>query len=211
MRTTITIARQLGSGGSVVGQHIAQSLGIRCIDREIVSHTAQQFQMDEKEIATREEKVSSFWERIISGIAVVAPEAGYVAAPNPTLSDQEIFESETQVLKTIAQAEDCVIIGRAAAHVLAPHPGMFNILLHAPLSFRVPRVMDYYHVSDEGQARAMIKRSDGVRAKFIAQMAGCDAADARNYHLSLDSSLFPLSDIADLVIDCVRRRTNSAS
>jgi cytidylate kinase len=179
MRTTITIARQLGCGASIIGQSIAQELGIRCIDREIVSQTARQLQIDEEELANREERVSSFWDRILSGMAIVAPEAAYVSAPNPTLTDQEIFASETEVMKGIAAAEDCVIVGRAAAHVLPAHPGMINIYLHAPASFRVPRIREYYDLPDEAAARATLKNSDDMRAKAYLR----DVASNGNQHV----------------------------
>lgn len=206
MRTTITIARQLGSGGSVIGHQLAQQLGIRCLDREILSQAAQQLQLEEEELANREEKVSSFWERILRGMTIVAPEASYVPAPTLTLSDQEIFESETQVMTSIAQSEDCVIVGRAAAHILPLHSGTINIFVHAPLSFRLPRVMEHYKVPDEAKARAMIQRSDGMREKFIAQMTGHDAMDVRNFHLCLDSSSLPLDEVIDIALDYIRRR-----
>jgi cytidylate kinase len=210
MRITITIARQLGCGGSDVGQAIADRLNIRCIDREIVSKTAQQFECDEAEVAAREEKVTSFWERILAGMVIPAPEAAFIPAPSLSPTDREIFASETEVMKSISQTENCVIVGRAGAHVLPPHPGMFNIYLHAPLSFRVPRVMEYYRV-DEGQALDKIKRSDETREKFITQVTGRDAADARNYHLCLDSSMLPLAEIADLVSRFVQRRVDTSS
>lgn len=205
MRTTITIARQLGCGGSIVGQQIADKLNIRCIDREIVSQTAQQFKYDEDEVAAREEKVTSFWERILAGMVIPAPEAAFIPPPMFSPSDREIFASETDVMKSIAQAEDCVVVGRAGAHVLPPHPGMLNVYLHAPLSFRVPRVMEFYGVTEE-QALSKIKRSDEMREKFIAQMTGREAQDARLYHLCLDSSTLPLDEITDLVISLVKRR-----
>jgi cytidylate kinase len=210
MRITITIARQLGCGGSIVGQEIADRLNIRCIDREIVSRTAQQFEVEEEEVANREEKVSSFWERVLGGLIIPAPEAAFIPAPSLSPTDREIFASETEVMKSIAQTEDCVIVGRAGAHVLPSHPGMFNIYLHAPLSFRVPRVMEYYGIN-EGQALAKIKRSDETREKFITQVTGRDAADARHYHLCLDSSMLPLAEVADLVSRFVQRRVDTSS
>ncbi|RYG72004.1 cytidylate kinase-like family protein [bacterium] len=205
MRTTITIARQLGCGGSEVGQAIADRLGIRCIDREIVSQTAKQFHLDENEVANREEKVSSFWERVLGGMVVVAPEASFVPPPAITPTDLEIFESETKVMKSITAAENCVVVGRAAGHVLPLHPGMVNIYLHAPISFRLPRVMDYYGV-DENKARDIIGKSDDMREKFIAHMTDCEATDARRYHLCLDSSTLPFPEIIDLIIEFVQRK-----
>ncbi len=210
MRITVTLARQFGSGGSYLGQRLADSLQIRCLDREIVSQAARQLAVDEAEMAAREERGTPFWERMLRGISAGPPEALYHAPATLSVSDREIFEAETEVMKTIAAQESCVIVGRIAAHVLLAHPGTVNVFLHAPLSFRVPRVMEYYGATDDAGARAMIARSDGTRERFIRQMIGREEEDARNYHLCLDTSSLPLPEVADLLTDFVRRRTAGA-
>ena len=207
MKLTVTIARQLGSGGSELGQSLATALGIRCIDREIISQTAKQFDVQEADVAEREERIAPFWERMLSGFVVGAPEAAYVAPPPTQMpSDREIFEAETEVLKGITAREECVIVGRAAGHVLDPHPLMFNVLLYAPLEFRVARVMQSYGAATPEAARAQIQRSDSMRGKSIAQMTGKDWMAPDNYHLCIDSSTLPMEEIAWLLTGLVQRR-----
>ncbi|BCM92557.1 cytidylate kinase [Abditibacteriota bacterium] len=211
MKLTVTIARQLGSGGSELGHSLAEALGIRCIDREIISQTAKQFDLQEEELADREERVVSFWERMLSGFVVGAPEAAYVAPPPTQMpSDREIFEAETEVLKKIAAQEGCVIVGRAASHVLTPHPLMLNILLHAPLEFRMARVMQIYGAETPEAARAKIHQSDSMRAKSIAQMTGKNWMAPENYHLCIDTSTLPMPEIAQTLAEFIRRKLASA-
>ncbi len=210
MRITVTLARQLGCGGSYLGHRLADTLGIRCLDREIVSRAAQQLTCDEAELTDREEKGTSFWERMLTGIIVGAPEALYHPPSSVALTDREVFAAETEVMQEIAGREDCVIVGRAASHVLPAHPGTVNVFLHAPLRFRIGRVMEHSHVADEAQARAMIVRSDESRGRFIAQMLGRGWDDAKNYHLCLDTSALPLDDIVEILTDVVRRRVRNA-
>ena len=207
MRITVTLARQFGCGGSYLGQALADKLQIRCLDREIVSHAARRLAVDEAELAHREERGASFWERMLRGISASPPEALYQAPVSLSVSDRELLEAETEVMKTIAAQEDCVVVGRLAAYVLPAHPGLVNVYLHAPLSFRVPRVREYYGAADEAGARAMIARSDETRERYIRQMIGRAEDDARNYHLCLDTSSLPLPEIADLLTDFIRRRT----
>ena len=206
MRITVTLARQFGCGGSYLGQCLADNLQVRCLDREIVSHAARQLAVEEDECAEREERGASFWERMLRGISG-PPEALYHAPAASPVSDRDLFEAETEVMKAIAAREDCVIVGRVASHVLPPHAGMVNVFLHAPLEFRIPRVIEHYGVADEAQARAMIVRSDESRRRFITQMIGHAWDDATNYHLCLDTSSLPLPEIAGLLTDFVRRKT----
>ena len=189
-------------------ENIATALGVRCIDREIVSHTAQQAGLSEKEVAAREERVSSFWERMLNGLAVSTPEALYVAPPFETHSDRELFESETEVMKAIAQRENCVIVGRGASHILPVHPCTVNLFLHAPMRFRIPRVMEFYSADNEAQARKMIEQSDAMRGKFIAEMTGRNWTAAENYHLCIDSSTLPLPQLSDFIVEFIRRKIN---
>ncbi len=210
MRITVTLARQFGCGGSYLGQALAEKLQIRCLDREIVSHAARHLAVDEAELAGREERGASFWERMLRGVGAGPPEALYQAPVSLSVSDRELLDAETEVMKTIAAQEDCVIVGRLAAYVLPAHPGMVNVFLHAPLSFRVPRAREYYGATSDTQARAMIARSDETRERYIRQMIGHEEDDARNYHLCVDTSALPLPQIADLLTDFIRRKTAEA-
>lgn len=210
MRITVTLARQLGCGGSSLGRLLAENLQIRCLDREILSETAQQLAVDEEELAQREERVSSFWERMLRGLTVSTPEAPYVPQPPPTVTDRDLFIAETDVMKTIAAQEDCVVVGRVASHVVPAHAGLVNIFLYAPLNFRAQRVMEREGLADLSQARALIARSDEARKKFIAQMTGREWGNAKNYHLCLDTSSLPFPEIADFLTDYIRRRIAQA-
>lgn len=207
MRITVTLGRQLGCGGSYLGQCIAEALKIRCLDREIVSKAAEHLQVDEADLTHREERGVSFWERMLRGITTGPPEALYQAPVTLSVSDRDLLAAETKVMKEIAAQEDVVIVGRIAAYVLPPHPGMVNIFLHAPERFRIQRLLENAAAATEAEAKTLIARSDETRRQYISQMIGKEEYDARSYHLCLDTSLLPLSDTADLITDFVRRRT----
>ncbi len=207
MRTTVTLGRQLGCGGSYLGQRIADALGIRCLDREIVSKAAAHLQVDEADFAQREEHGVSFWERMLRGVTTGPPEAAYQAPVTLSVTDRDLLAAETQVMQEIAAEEDVVIVGRLAAFVLPPHPGMVRIFLHAPEPFRVKRLVENAAAATEAEARTLIARSDETRRQYILQMISKEEYDARQYHLSVDTSVLPLSETAELITDFVRKRS----
>lgn len=207
MRITVTLGRQLGCGGSYLGQCVADALGIRCLDREIVSKAAQNLQIDEADVLNREERGVSFWERMLRGITLTPSEALYQAPMLLSVTDQDLLAAETKIMQEIAAEEDVVIVGRLAAYVLPPRPGTVNILLHAPDRFRIQRLIQSGAATTEADAKALIMRSDETRRQYIRQMIGREECDARAYHLSLDTSFLPLPDTAALLTDFVRRRT----
>jgi hypothetical protein len=81
LRRAITFARQLGSGGTYLGQVIASRLGIKYIDREVLHMCAEEFGYDEQELAARQERVSSFRERFWQGLSLGRAEVPYVPPP----------------------------------------------------------------------------------------------------------------------------------
>src|SRR6266567_636422 len=144
IKTTITISRQMGAGGSYIGQLIAKRLGLKYIDREVLHLAAKEFGYDEETIAARSERAASFWVRVPGGLSVGVPEAKYNPPPLGNFSDRELFEKQTQILKRIASQEDCVVVGWAGVFMLPRHRGMFTVFWHAPKSFRVKRIMSIY-------------------------------------------------------------------
>src|SRR6267142_2749978 len=150
MKTTITISRQMGTGGSYIGQVMATHLGFKYVDREVLHLAAEEFGCDDEAIASRAERVSSFWERILGGLTFGTPDSHYNPPPLRTFSDKELFEKQTEILRRIAGKYDCIVIGWAGVYVLPRHPAMFNIYCHAPLRFRIKRVMGLYeHLNPE--------------------------------------------------------------
>ena len=211
IKTTITISRQMGAGGSYIGQLIAKRLGLKYIDREVLHLAAQEFGCDEETIAARSERVTSFWERVLGGLSFGVPEAKYNPPPLGNFSDRELFEKQTQILKRIASHEDCVVVGWAGVFMLPRHRGMFTVFCHAPKSFRVKRIRSIYQDLTEEKARALIIESDRTREIYFNEMTSHDWTCARNYNLSIDTSLQPLEEIADLIVALSQKQRGAAT
>jgi cytidylate kinase len=205
MRTTITISRQLGSGGSYIGQVIAARLGLKYVDREVLKLAANEFGCDEAVVVARSERLSSFWERILGGLTFGIPESRYVPPPMYKFSDEELFEKQTEILKRIAGKDDCVVIGWAGVHILPHHPGMLSVFCHAPIRFRIKRLMEIYGIASPEEARARIEESDEMRKRYFFAMTNHDWTCGEDYHLSIDTSLLPLEQIAEIVIGIAKR------
>ena len=211
IKTTITISRQMGAGGSYIGQVIAKRLGLKYVDREVLHLAAQEFGCDEETIAARSERVSSFWERVLGGLSFGAADSLYNPPPLGNFSDRELFDKQTQILKRLASQNDCVVVGWAGVFLLPRHRGMFSVFCHAPKSFRVKRIMSIYKDISEERARTLIVESDRTREIYFNEMTGHDWLCAKNYNLSIDTSLQPLEEIAELIIQLSERHRHAAA
>ena len=188
--SVITISRQFGAGGATVGRRLARQLGFRYLDREILRQAALQIQRDETTLAAREERVSSLWQSLLDAFALGPAEAPCVNPLSlPYLTDQDLFDLETTVIRDVAAHHDAVIVGRAGFSVLADHPGRLSVFLHAPLELRVENVRRYFHIEDPAQAKRVIRESDRDRERFIGAMTGRHWQTATNFHLCIDTGL----------------------
>ena len=206
IKTTITISRQMGAGGSYIGQIVATRLGLKYVDREVLRLAAQEFGCDEETVAARSERISSFWEKILAGLSLGPPDSHYNPPPLANFSDRELFDKQTQILKRIASKNDCVVVGWAGVFMLPRHRGMFSVFCHAPKSFRVKRVMNIYDDLSEEKARSLIVESDRTREIYFNEMTGHDWTCAKNYCLSIDTSLQPFEDCAELIVKLSERQ-----
>ena len=187
----ITINRELGSGGRTVGQKLAEKLGVSYYDKAVIKALQEKYHGES----------DNWWaeaKRMLSISTGVAGNVGYYqAAMSDTaamLTTDEMFRSETEILKGIADAESCVIAGRSGFYVLRDHPNRLSILIQASMPFRVERVSRKQHVTPE-QARHIIDKVDEMRENYVKK-----CYDTRNYDMMISADGKTEDEIVDLIL-----------
>ena len=201
----ITIARQLGSGGSELGQRIACRLGFAYMNHLILEQAADELEMNESDLAHREEKIQSIWERIMPPFTIGCPEQMMFSPQLLTVSDERLIEAEKRVLLRLASMGSCVIVGRCGFHLLADNAVLFNIFVHASKRFRIERVRKYYNAKDLESAEEMIESSDHNRERYVKRISGRSWYDARNYHLSIDMSQVGFDESEEMIASLLKK------
>jgi len=194
----ITIARELGSGGSYIGKQVARRLGYAYIDRQILQQAAGELGLEETELEDRDERVQSFWDKLISVFALGGVD-GIYTPPQRWVSDEQLVETEQRLICELAVKRRCVVLGRGGFHLLRGRAKLLNVFVHAPLSFRIQRVMNIYRVDSKREAAEMIDRSDQERTRYIKSFTGFDQFDARNYHITINTGLVDFSTAEEMV------------
>ncbi len=205
----VTIARQLGSGGSLIGKQVAEQLSIKYIDREILQQVADILHESENNLSDREERLSTFWERMARAFCYGVPETGYVPPPLRPIPDEELFAVESMIIRKITADCSAVLVGRAGFHILRDMPNVVNVFIHAPKEFRVRRVMELYGVPEKEQAMEMIEDSDSQRKEFVKTMTGLNWTDAQNYHLSIDTAIAGFSSAVEMILPLAKKIRNA--
>ena len=178
--SVITIGRQYGSGGSELGQILADKLGYAFYDKEIIEMTTGTTGYSSNYVGEHQESLTNSLLYDLVNHMYTFPET---ESPK-----DKIFDAQSKVIREIAAKGHCVIVGRCADQILKDRTDCLNVFLHAPLTNRIKRVMSKKNLTEK-EAKNLILKEERRRADnyhyYTRQIWGASA----NYHLSLDTSL----------------------
>ena len=116
----ITIGRQCGSSGKIIGQKLAEEMGVKCYDKELLALAAKNSGLCEELFETHDEKpTNSFlYSLVMDTYSMGYTTSGYMDMP----INHKIFLAQFDTIKQLADQESCVIVGRCADYALADYP-----------------------------------------------------------------------------------------
>ncbi len=202
---TITVAREMGAGGSYLAQHVAAALNYTYIDREILQKSAELLRVQTEQVAGRLERCSSFWERIFSTFSTGCPESIYIPPPLAPVPDEELFRTQREVIKQLTAQGDSVVAGHAGFHILQDKPNTIHVFVHAPFEDRARRVMEAYHLPSLNEAENLVRRTDRERETFVRNVAGVEWRSPHNFDLCINSSRVGLERAGEIVAELARK------
>lgn len=195
----VTISRKLGSGGAFLGHLLARRLRIRLLDRVILHQAARELGMSHASLEAQEDRPQGFFERTLMCLAMGAPDAPYVPPLDLPVYSRDLFEVEARTMRRFLDQASAVVIGRGAFIALKGRPATLHVQLHAPLEFRVKRILERDQAPSRAEAFALCEQSDRARAAFLREVGGVDWRDSSNFDLCLDTSRLGFETCADLV------------
>ena len=199
--TVVAISRQKGSGGSHIGQAVAEKRGLRYIDGGMLRAASESLQEHDPNLERVEEKMGTWW-ATMAGALAMGGMSGLGMLPVDTVREAEVAHVERRIIQELAERHPSVIVGRAAGHVLKDRPGVVSVFLHAPEEWRIERVAQRTGLPS-GKAKDAVRESDRHRASFMRSLTGTDWTDARQYDLVIDTSTAGLVRATDLVVSLI--------
>lgn len=204
----ITINRELGSGGRTVGLKLAEKLGVQFYDKAVVEAIEEKYNLNVEEIEKLKGKKQNWWsdlKRVVSvgggimGVPYYSVSEGEVTVKTTT---DEMFRTETQILKGIAEEESCVLAGRSGFFVFRDHPNHLSILIQASMESRIKRIMGKQNISEE-EARKTINKVDEMRENYVNRYTGTSRYDARNYDIVLRADGKTEDELVDIIMQYI--------
>ena len=161
--TVVTIGRQYGSGGREIGKALAESLGYKFYDRDIINLASSKSGISAEILKNVDEKpTSSFLYSIVMGGSLGGHSIHQKVMNHELPLNDKLFMIQTEVIKELANESPCVIVGRCADYILRDYKNVVNVF---------------------------IKADEKKRSSYYNYYTGQKWGSARNYHLSIDSKV----------------------
>ena len=205
----ITINRELGSGGRTVGRLLAEKLDVPFYDKAVIKALQEKYNLTTAEIERLKGRKHSWWadvERILKidgGMSTNYYLPQRTDAPD-LLTTDEMFKTETDILKGLTEEKSCIVAGRSGFHVFREHPNHLNILIQASMHYRVERIMRKQNMSED-EARKTIEQVDQMRENYVKKYTGTSRYDARNYQLVISMDDLSEDDAVEVIMDYINR------
>lgn len=172
----ITISREYGSGGRVVGQALAERLNLPFYDKGLVKMISEK---------------SGISEQFINDVELYREDAikyaGYDASLQLPLTNV-VFQAEAEVINQIVSKGDCIIVGRCADYVLRDRDDVMNVFVYASLDNRIDRITKLYGDKVKN-VKSFITKYDKDRAAYYDYYTDKKWGNMRSYHLCVNSDM----------------------
>ena len=188
----ITVSREYGSGGRLIGKKLADELGIGFYDGELLSLVAKESGYTEDFVRRNDQKKT---QSLLYHL--------YIGSQILPASDM-IFIAQSRVIKDLYNKESCVIVGRCADYVLRGYANVSNVFITAPLESRIARVRDEYGEQSENY-RAYLLKKDKNRIAYYNYFADDAWGKVQTYDISVNSDI-GIDRSADLIAQYIKEK-----
>ena len=205
----ITINREMGSGGRTIGRKLAEKLGVEFYYKSVIKGLEKEFNLTAEEIEKQKGREQGWWanikQQLTNSIMSSNPYLPQVADTASLIDTDDIFKAETEILRTIADEESCVVAGRCGFYIFRNHPNHFNILIQASMTHRIKRVANKQGISEE-EARKAIDMVDQMRENYVNKYTNTSRYDTRNYDLVITMDDLTEDDAVAIILETINRQ-----
>ena len=195
----ITIAREYGSGGHLLGEMLSKELGIKLYDKEFIHLVAEKSGINEQYIKKNEQSIPSFWLKCILG------KNSEQSLERSLSSDDVLFVAESKIIQELTEKGPCIIVGRCADFVLRDYPNLIKVFCYSDLRSACVRCVQEYGVSEE-KAESEIKRINHNRIAHYEYYTGEKWGEPHHYNLMINTGSIDLSVACNLIKSIYKNR-----
>jgi cytidylate kinase len=203
----VCISRDVAAGGETVGRAVAQSLGFRYVDEEIVASAADKLGVPVDLVADVETRKSLAW-RLLEEVLPNMSAAAMLSGATPPLADRRASDDYRaliqQAIHETAERGQVVIVAHASSQLLAGRPGVLRIFVTASPETLAARLAADGSVDEKGAAK-LVDEGSLARADYLKRFYGISRELPTHYDLVVNTDVISPEDAAQVVLTACTR------
>ena len=189
----ITINRMFGSNGRIIGKALAEELGFKFYDKELIEMASREKNIPFDEFARVDERKASQWLYPVDYELQMNPEYHFVPM------NDVLYDLQKKIILEAAEKENCVIVGRCGNYILQDNKDKhLSLFIYAPFEDRVKTVIARTG-REEKSVRKLVKRTDKERRAYYEYFTDTNWLDMLQYDLCINSSTVSKDEIVEMV------------
>lgn len=189
----ITINRMFGSNGRIIGKALAEELGFKFYDKELIEMASREKNIPFDEFARVDERKANQWLYPVDYELQMNPEYHFVPM------NDVLYDLQKKIILEAAEKENCVIVGRCGNYILQDNKDKhLSLFIYAPFEDRVKTVIARTG-REEKSVRKLVKRTDKERRAYYEYFTDTNWLDMLQYDLCINSSRVTKEEIVEMV------------
>ncbi len=199
----ITISRQFGAGGWLLGQRLAKRLGYRCVNEGMIQEVAKKGKISSGRVRVFEKSGTNRLMKFLDKLVFTDCVERFVSERHGHLDEKGYVELVRGIFEELHEKGNVIIIGRGGQYILKGYPKTYHVLLVGDMKSRIQLIMETYNLT-EGKAKTMIKQREDHRDQVLRLFSGHGFHDnPLDYDLVINTTQVRLQKTEDLVINLV--------
>ena len=204
-KVIVTISREFGSGGRLIGEKLAFRLGLPFYDRAIIDMASKKSGLSADFIEKSEERASNSFLYNLSSYLYSGTEmdrGNFTIGYEMPVNDKAFF-SQASTITELAGRGSCVIVDRCADYLLRDDPDCVKIFIYGRREDRIKMLIDAYGVSPE-EADGRLTKLDKGRAYYYKHYTGENWGQIRNHDLIINSSITGVNGAVNVIVEFLK-------
>ena len=183
----INVGRQIGSGGHIIAEKLAEDFGCKCYDRELLNLAA---------------KEKGFFKSLFHTHLPFLSDNNFY---HNDFSQEGLYKFQSDAIRKAADEGNCVFVGRTADYVLRDYKNVINIFITANIDDRIKAVCKRKDI-DRASARKFIESHEEQRASYYDYYTGKKWGHSESYDLCINSSHLGIEETEKFIAEFIRKK-----
>jgi cytidylate kinase len=199
--SVVCISRAMYTGAETIAQEVAQDLGFRYVDEEIVAKAAEKKNLTATEVASAERR-KSFISQVLEDVSDVKSDlVSYIANDKSGRRPSDAIRNliRESILDT-AKEGNVVIVAHAASYALSRNKQVLRVLITGSEFGRVNKWAINSGGLSPRQAAEDIRDSDAARADYLRRFYDIEQELPEHYDVTLSIDSYQPAAIRALIV-----------